>query len=96
MPLAALVAILLALWYRGTWPFDGKALPSTKPKTYVAEVGYWRGRDIDYDYGTHRKTLEECRRDADDLAAYRGRNSPTRVTSSTCIVYIGDEADHRE
>jgi len=95
MPFLLILGAAGAAWYFGVWPFDGR---TWKPKdtAYMAEVAYYVGKEIAYDNGSKRKTLQECRSDADNLASYRGRNSPTRVISQTCIVYINGEPDHRE
>lgn len=93
MPFLLLIGVIGYLWYAERWPFDRQGF---KTASYVAEVVYWRGRDQDTDLGSPRKTLEECRREADSLAAYRNRNSPTRVTSSLCLVYYDGQLDHRE
>lgn len=63
-----------AAWYFGFWPFDGKTF-NPKDTAYVAEVGYYVGTEVQYEEGSRRKTLAECRSDADSIASYRrGRN----------------------
>lgn len=95
MPVIWIAIIGGGLWYFEVWPFDGKTF---KPRgtAYAAEVGYYVGDQIQYEEGSRRKTLQECRSDADNIASYRGRNSPSRIVSQTCLVFINGVADHRE
>ena len=60
MPFLLILGAVGAAWYFGVWPFDGR---TWKPRdtAYVAEVAYYVGKEIAYDTGSKRKTLQECR-----------------------------------
>ncbi len=85
----------LAAWFFGFWPFDGHTL-SARDTKYAAEVGYYVGDNVQYWIGEQRKTLDECRSDADGVASYYGRNSASRIVSRSCLVYYNGSLDHRE
>ena len=95
MPAAIVIVGLVVTWYFGIWPFDRHS-EQARDTAYVAEVGYYAGDEIRYDTGSRQKTLAACRSEADSFAAYRGRNSPSRVVSQSCLVFINGQADHRE
>ena len=95
MPAAIVIVGLVVTWYFGIWPFNSPS-DQARDTAYVAEVGYYAGDEIRYYTGSRQKTLSACRSDADSFAAYRGRNSPSRVISQSCLVFINGRANHRE
>jgi hypothetical protein len=82
------VIILASLWFFEIWPFSfgGPLGPRIE---YIAEVGYRSGERIEWQIGSRRRSVDECRNEVNAIVNTISR-ADRRVTSTACRVMHGD------